>query len=58
MIFAHGQLLPDSALPGLLAGLEGEINETRAPVPSPRRPSSLPWTPWAAGWRGANLTTC
>lgn len=30
MLFAHGQLLPDSALPGLLAGLGGEINETRA----------------------------
>ena len=29
MIFAHGQLLPDSALPALLQGLEGEINETR-----------------------------
>lgn len=29
MLFAHGQLLPDSALPALLQGLEGEINETR-----------------------------
>lgn len=30
MIFAHGTLLPDSALPSLLDGLEEEINATRA----------------------------
>ena len=30
MIFAHGTLLPDSALPALLDGLEEEINATRA----------------------------
>ena len=30
MIFAHGQILPDSHLPQLLAGLEEEINITRA----------------------------
>lgn len=30
MIFAHGQLLPDSARPALLDTLENEINETRA----------------------------
>lgn len=30
MILAHGQLLPDSALPALLDTLEGEINATRA----------------------------
>lgn len=29
MIFAHGTLLPDSALPALLDGLEAEINATR-----------------------------
>lgn len=30
MIFAHGTLLPDSALPGLLSNLEEEVNATRA----------------------------
>ena len=30
MIFAHGKLLPDDQLPALLAGLEEEINTTRA----------------------------
>lgn len=30
MIFAHGQLLPDSALPSLLDTLEDEINATRS----------------------------
>ncbi len=30
MIFAHGQLLPDTARPALLDTLEAEINETRA----------------------------
>lgn len=30
MIFAHGQLLPDGERPALLAGLEAEINATRA----------------------------
>jgi len=30
MIFAHGQILPDTALPQILAGLEEEINATRA----------------------------
>ena len=30
MIFAHGQILHDSHLPQLLAGLEDEINTTRA----------------------------
>ncbi len=30
MIFAHGQLLPDTALPGIIHNLETEINATRA----------------------------
>ena len=30
MIFAHGQILPDTALPQILAGLKEEINATRA----------------------------
>lgn len=35
MIFAHGSLLPDSRLPGLLAGLEGELNAALAGPPLP-----------------------
>jgi len=30
VIFAHGNILPDTALPEVLASLEGEINDTRA----------------------------
>ena len=30
MIFAKGQILPDTALPEVLAGLEADINATRA----------------------------
>lgn len=35
MIFAHGALLPDSRLPTLLAGLEGELNTALAGPPLP-----------------------